>query len=188
MKRILSLLLTVLFVFSLSSCAKGPELDEVKARCEELILASQRLQEIINGEGLPVNDAYLTGSDYWFVDTEKSEYDSIDELSAAIDAVYEDSYARNIKDILFVGYNDAIGSLFPRFTEGDYGDLMQYKYVDELPEKTVFDFSAMEMVKSKPESFTVSIPANYDGKTENMQITFSYDTSSGVWLLNSPIY
>ncbi|MBR2454000.1 MAG: hypothetical protein IKB35_03255, partial [Clostridia bacterium] len=67
MKRILSLLLTVLFVFSLSSCAKGPELDEVKARCEELILASQELQEIINGEGLPVNDAYLTGSDYWFV-------------------------------------------------------------------------------------------------------------------------
>lgn len=184
----LALLFSICFIFVLSSCAKGPTLDEVRARCEELILASQELQEIINGEGLPVNDTYLTGSDYWFVDTEKSEYDSIEELTAAIDAVYEDNYARNIKDILFVGYNDAIGSLFPRFTEGDYGDLMQYKFTGELPEKTVFDFSGMEMVKSKPESFTVSVPASYDGKTENMEITFSYDTNSGAWLLNSPIY
>ena len=58
----------------------------------------------------------------------------------------------------------------------------------EYPEKTVFDFSAMTMKTSRPESFTVSVPATFDGKTENMEITFSYDTNSGVWLLNSPIY
>lgn len=188
MKKALSLLLICIFIFSFSSCAKGPSLDEVRARCEELILASQELQEIINGAGLPVNDQYFTGSDYWYVNTDESEYDSIAEITAAIDAVYEENYARNIKDILFVGYNDSVGSLFPRFTEGDYGDLMQYKYTGELPEKTAFDFSAMEMVKSRPDSFTVSVPASFDGKTENMEITFSYDTNSGVWLLNSPIY
>ena len=186
--KVLALLFSICFIFVLSSCAKGPSLDDVKARCEELILASQELQEIINGAGLPVNDQYFTGGDYWYVRTDVSEYDSIAEITAAIDAVYEESYARNIKEILFVGYNDAIGSLMPRFTEGDYGDLMQYKFTGELPEKTAFDFSAMTMKKSRPDSFTVSVPATFDGKTENMEITFSYDTNSGVWLLNSPIY
>ena len=189
MKKALSLLLVCIFIFSLSSCAKGPELDEVKARCEELILKSQDLQVIINGEGFSVYDQYYTGTDYWYVDLDESAYDTIEQISAEIDAVYAKTYAEGVKEVLFVGYSYEIGSLLPKYVEDEEGQLMQYKYLDqELPERYVFDFSAMTMVKSKAKSFTVSVPASCDGITENKEITFTYDKTGSVWLLNTPIY
>jgi len=176
----------------LTSCGSGPALDEVRARVCEAVRDSASLNTVLYGEGLPVNKESYTGYDYYYVDIEKSDYDSIDELKAAIAEIYTSDYCRALDESMFVGISDSIGSVLPRFREED-GVFMQDKYASSiLPGEREFDFDGMTMEKSSKNSFTVRIPATLDGKKDaDAVLTFRLETDSEgkpVWKLDSPTY
>jgi hypothetical protein len=178
---------------TLTSCGKGPALDEVREDIVSTVEKSLELNEIFYGEGLPVYKEMITGKDYYLVDTEKSSYDSIDELKAALAEVYTADYCTSMNEIMFVGIADDLVSLLPRFIEEDMdGTLMQDKYAESiLIGKREFDYSAMTMEKSSKNSFTVRIPATLDGKKdEDAVLTFKKEMADGkvVWKLDSPTY
>ncbi len=175
------------------SCGKGPELDEVRERIAETVEKSIELNDIFYGEGLPVYKEMITGKDYYLVDTEKSNYDSIEELKAALADVYTADYCTSINEVMFVGIADSFVSLLPRFIEEEMsGSLMQDKYAESiLIGRREFDYSAMTMEKSSKNSFTVRIPATLNGeKDEDAVLTFRKEMTDGgaVWKLDSPTY
>ncbi len=175
------------------SCGKGPELDEVREHIESTVEKSIELNEIFYGDGLPVYKEMITGKDYYLVNTELSEYDSIDELKAALAEVYTTDYCTSINEVMFVGIADNLVSLLPRFIEEEMsGTLMQDKYAESiLLGERVFDFDAMTMENSSRKSFTVRIPATLNGeKDEDAVLTFRKEMTDGkvVWKLDSPTY
>ena len=179
---------------TLISCGKGPQLDEVKDHVAATVDKSIELNEIFYGEGLPVFTEMITGNDYYLVDTEKSDYDTIDELKAALAEIYTTDYCTAMNEVMFVGIADNLGSLLPRFIEEDMsGMLMQDKYAENiLPGDRVFDYAAMTMERSSKNSFTVRIPATLNGeKDADAVLTFRREISSdgkAVWKLDSPTY
>ena len=178
---------------TLTSCGKGPQLDEVKDHVAATVDKSIELNEIFYGEGLPVFTEMITGNDYYLVDTEKSDYDTIDELKAALAEIYTTDYCTAMNEVMFVGIADNLVSLLPRFIEEDMsGMLMQDKYAENiLPGDRVFDYAAMTMEKSSKNSFTVRIPATLNGeKDADAVLTFKKEmTDNGaVWKLDSPTY
>ena len=177
---------------TLTSCG-GPKLDEVKDHVAATVDKSIELNEIFYGEGLPVFTEMITGNDYYLVDTEKSEYDTIDELKAALAEIYTTDYCTAMNEVMFVGIADNLVSLLPRFIEEDMsGMLMQDKYAENiLPGDRVFDYAAMTMEKSSKNSFTVRIPATLNGeKDADAVLTFKKEMNDGkaVWKLDSPTY
>ena len=173
---------------TLISCGKGPALDEVREDIVSTVEKSLELNEVFYGEGLPVYKEMITGKDYYLVDTEKSDYDSIDELKAALAEVYTTDYCTSLYEVMFTGIADNLVSLLPRFIEEDMdGTLMQDKYAESiLIGERVFDYSAMTMEKSSKNSFTVRIPATLDGeKDEDAVLTFKKEMTDGkvVWKL-----
>ena len=178
---------------TLISCGKGPQLDEVKDHVAATVDKSIELNEIFYGEGLPVFTEMITGNDYYLVDTEKSDYDTIDELKAALAEIYTTDYCTAMNEVMFVGIADNLGSLLPRFIEEDMsGMLMQDKYAENiLPGDRVFDYAAMTMEESSKNSFTVRIPATLNGeKDADAVLTFKKEMNDGkvVWKLDSPTY
>jgi len=191
LKAIKAVALTVVLGAAMlfTSCAgKGPELEEIKGRVEELVSASCELNAIYYGEGLPVITESYTGTDYYFVDVEKSDYDSMDSLKEATSAVYTSDYCEGIFETMFVGISNDIGAILPRFTEGDGGVLMQDKYLKNiLPGDREFLFDTMTIEKSSKNRVTVRISATLDGeKDEDAVIELRLE--KGVWLLDSPTY
>ena len=178
---------------TLISCGKGPQLDEVKDHVAATVDKSIELNEIFYGEGLPVFTEMITGNDYYLVDTEKSDYDTIDELKAALAEIYTTDYCTAMNEVMFVGIADNLVSLLPRFIEEDMsGMLMQDKYAENiLPGDRVFDYAAMTMEESSKNSFTVRIPATLNGeKDADAVLTFKKEMNDGkvVWKLDSPTY
>ena len=178
---------------SLVSCGKGPELEDVREDIVATVEKSLELNEVFYGEGLPVYKEMITGKDYYLVDTEKSDYDSIDELKAALAEVYTTDYCTALNEVMFVGIADNLVSLLPRFIEEEMsGTLMQDKYAESiLIGERAFDYAEMTMEKSSKNSFTVRIPATIDGeKDEDAVLTFKREmTENGVvWKLDSPTY
>ena len=178
---------------ALISCGKGPELDEVREHIESTVEKSVELNEVFYGEGLPVYKEIITGKDYYLVNTEKSDYDTIDELKEALAEVYTADYCTALGEVMFVGIADNLVSLLPRFIEEEMsGTLMQDMYAESiLLGERVFDYSAMTMEKSSKNSFTVRIPATLNGeKDEDAVLTFKKEmTDNGaVWKLDSPTY
>lgn len=171
----------------LTSCGSGPALDDVRDRVCEAVEDSAALNTVLYGEGLPVNKESYTGYDYYYVDVEKSDYDSIDELKAAIAEIYTSDYCRALEESMFVGISDSIGSVLPRFREED-GVFMQDKFVSSiLPGEREFDFGGMTMEKSAKNSFTVRIPATLDGK-KDADAVLTFRLEDNVWKLDSPTY
>lgn len=196
MKRVIKTAIFILCIASLfimTSCAKGPELEEVRSVVIERVTESTVLNKVFYGEGLPVYGNMYTGVDYYYVDVENSDFDTAEELKAAIARVYTKDYCMSLTETMFVGISDSIGAVLPRFTEDESGLLMQDKYAASiLPGERIFDFNAMTMESSKSDVFVVRIPATLDGeKDADAVLTFRQERNENnelVWKLDSPTY
>ena len=169
-----------------SSCG-GPTLEEIRPIAEALITDSLELNEIFFGYGLPTVEG-ITGTDYRYVDLEKSRYDTIDQLKEAARAVYTADYCEGIFETLFVGITDSVGVILPRFTEDDLGQLMQDRYIQSiLPGERTYSFDTMTIEKSGRKRVVIRSETETNGeKDEDAVLTLRFDGEK--WLLDTPTY
>ena len=99
-----ALLLPLLLLLSvlLSACAKGPAAEEIAPRVRELCERSFVLNEIYYGAGLPAV-ASATGSDYFYIDIDQTDFYTADLIREETEAVYTADYAARIEEAAFTG-------------------------------------------------------------------------------------
>ena len=208
MKRLIPLLLAVLLLggvlLGMSSCSASepaPDIDEVYDRLVQVIEASHEVNVLLFGAGLPVyprGDAEddLVHRYYGFSDesrvfvTPYAKYGSIEEMQAAIAAVYSTEYRASLYESLFTGYaSDGMSVIMPaRFSE-DEKYLYMSQHVDPLVEGVrVYDYASMEIVSySHSSMLRVSIMSytdKYPDEWKKVYLTFVYE--NGDWYLDSP--
>ena len=208
MKRLISLLLTVLLLSSallgLSSCnasETAPDIDEVYDRVVQVIEASHEVNVLLFGAGLPVyprGDAEdnLVHRYYGISDesrvfvTPYAKYGSIEEMQAAIAAVYSTEYRASLYESLFTGYaSDEMSVMMPARFSADEKYLYMSQYVDPLVEGVrMYDYSSMEIVSySHSSKLRVSISSytdKYPDQWKTVYLSFVYE--NGDWYLDSP--
>ena len=208
MKRLIPLLLAVLLLggvlLGMSSCSASepaPDIDEVYDRLVQVIEASHEVNVLLFGAGLPVyprGDAEddLVHRYYGFSDesrvfvTPYAKYGSIEEMQAAIAAVYSTEYRASLYESLFTGYADGeLSVIMPaRFSEDDRY-LYQNKHVDPLVEGVrVYDYATMEIMKgSNASRIRVSVSSyseSYPDLWKTVYLSFVFE--NGDWYLDSP--
>lgn len=201
------LLLAVLF---LPSCAEAHDPDEAMAALSSLIEASYALNEIYFGEGLPITDDREDVERFYAsVDTDVTSvnyhpvaadcgYASEDEIRAATEAVFSESYCSYLFTRAFTG----ISAVFDEGTEQEitrtatyaryiqYGDVLTVRLnlaEEAIPLNREYDCANATIVQNRSAYVLFSVPTRVDGQPdENVEIRMVW-TADG-WRLDSPTY
>lgn len=184
---------------------------ELTARMEELIPAAREINEIIWGEGLPLDpDAEplldtVTGAQYRPVAPD-AVYKSTDELRSAISEVYSSAYiASAINYTAFDGSEGADDGyeLYPRYSDmrlvNDDGSTTDILGIDITnkgfsltasldPNSVKFERRILSWNGLWWESdlITVSLTENYNNSSSTREINLRLE--DGIWLLDDPTY
>ena len=184
-----ALLLPLLLLLSLllSACAKGPAAEEIAPRVRELCERSFVLNEIYYGAGLPAV-ASATGSDYFYIDIDQTDFYTADLIREETEAVYTADYAARIEEAAFTGVTSEVGALLARFSEDGDGNLMQHRDAESiLPGKRVFLYDTLTVERSSPSEVKVRLAATLDGEKDDDAL-LTLKKENGVWLLDTPTY
>ncbi|MBE6572953.1 MAG: hypothetical protein E7652_01000 [Ruminococcaceae bacterium] len=165
--------------------------EKAQAILESLLPASEEINEIIWGDGLPVaKDAMgklesVTGAQYRPVDKD-CEYKSVKELKKAISKVYSPRFVEtDINKIMFDGDGDV---LVGRYRDGKNGletNIMNEGY--EAVGKTYIDPASAKVTGAEFAEVYLTVEDVYeDGSRKERQITI-VKTSDG-WRLDTPTY
>ena len=209
MKRIISLLLTVILVITLSatvltSCDKKYDEDEVREAAKRLIEESILLNEIYWGEGIPYNVGDKNNSDgVYYAAIEAYHYQwgfkTIDELRALTAKTFSKGYCQNIETTMLTGiveggenvflsrYYQKISSLdgTPEFI------MVNSDWEVELIGRVTYDYDSIKVIGSEDETVYVTVMATvteegYDPQTREIRIAL-VEESDG-WKIDSPTY
>ncbi|MBQ4298331.1 MAG: hypothetical protein II771_08540 [Clostridia bacterium] len=184
-----ALLLPLLLLLSLllSACAKGPAAEEIAPRVRELCERSFVLNEIYYGAGLPAV-ASATGSDYFYIDIDQTDFYTADLIREETEAVYTADYAARIEEAAFTGVTSEVGALLARFSEDGDGNLMQHRDAESiLPGKRAFLYDTLTVERSSPSEVKVRLAATLDGEKDDDAL-LTLKKENGVWLLDTPTY
>lgn len=208
MKKLLSILiLTVLLVTSLPSCAKEPRLDDYKDEMVALIEASYEINDIFFGEGLPTykrggefdNEYHIYGDSEQYMAYEyvvqNEKYLFTDQIKWAAEKVYTAEYLDDIYTMAFDGYADEnTGAV----TTARYIDvnswIMKYSYGDTdpfnvLPGNRRYDFDTVEIVKPYSKTYiSITIDSYLEGDSEILPVTLRFKRTENGLRLDTPTY
>lgn len=169
-KKILILILTVCLLFGTAAtflwCASrwAPKVEDIYDRVVELIEASNELNTVIYGAGLPVypTDSLYAEFSYLYFDfayegdyemvSAFSKFKSVDEIKYAAEQVYSAAYLNDvIYPALFDGYaiQDGRGGIafaFSRYLTEDEWLYQSTKYEISTVGKRIYDYSTMKVV------------------------------------------
>ena len=204
LRSILLLLVLAMMPLVGSSCSDrgpAPELEDVYDRLVEVVEASHEVNTLLFGVGLPT---YARGDAedelthrYYGVDDNGTEYVTpyarfalIEDMKAAISAVYGSAYRESLMESLFTGYADSgiAGNLPARYTQNEYA-LYQSTYVKSLVSGVrVYDYASMEILPESYDTYLrVSVRSYTDdtpGEWTTTRLSFVYE--NGDWYLDSP--
>lgn len=179
-------LLLALLLF-LPACGKKPTAEELAPRVRELCEQSFVLNEIYYGAGLPAV-ASVTGTDYCYVDIDKTDYYTADLIREATEAVYTADYAARLEETAFTGVTNDVGALLARFSEDGDGNLMQHRDTESiLPGKRAFLYETMKLEKASADEARIRLSATLDGAPDDDAV-LTFKKENGVWLLDTPTY
>ena len=191
MKKLLSLILTLLTVMSLASC--GAELDHARARelAEPLITASQELDVILVGEGLPATEE--KNGKYTKVASEK--YTSVSEIKAAMMEIYTPELYEILAGNSLKGSSNEHGTIYSRYIDMD-GALYSYDGAKvNVPYPRRYDFDTIHAINMTDiriiftvDTYSADENGNYSTTPENIELKLIYDDATGKWLLDTPTY
>ena len=182
---------------------------ELTARMEELIPRAAGLNEVIWGAGLPADPsadpplASVTGAQYRVVAPD-AEYQTLDELRAAISEVYSEAFIReHISYIVFDGDEGLTEELKPRYTRMkvvDESDQPVERLGVDITNKgfalnATIDPSSARFARRVPEwnglwwesdRIVVTVTETYNGVTSDREL--SMRLQDGQWYLDEATY
>lgn len=150
----------------------------------------------------PHFDFYYSAADpkeYDYVSFEE-EYQTIDSIKEAAEAVYSAEYLADIYDTMFVGSSEienagGLATLSPRYIEytDDMGTAYLMKsntYEPLISERRIYDFSTAEIVKrSNSKYLTVQIESYLESAPDDrLTVKLTMTLQDGEWYLDSATY
>ena len=199
MKRILSLLLASVLLFSLASCGgSGLSDDEIRDVYADLIEQSYLLNDVYYGDGLPfVNDpetmAALAGasSRFSYMPVDKNApLKSEAEIREATLAVFTKDMCEHLFVLAFEGMStgDDETVVYARYIEMEEILTVRIDLAEEaLPLGRVYDLDSMDILNQSGNRIVASFATSVDGEPSvNVKLTL-VKTAEG-WRLDSPTY
>lgn len=181
-------------LLSLVSCTGSAAItdDEAKGILEELLPKAEQINDIIWGQGLPVEPGQdgilntVTAAQYRTV-AKDSPYQSTEELKAAIAEVYSDAYIKSSIDyICFEGAGAELESaetdLYPRYKDNDDGVLIVDITNKGFELTTEYDISSVKVVSASGKKQTLEVDSNI-GKVKLVIVD-----QNGEWRFDGPAY
>ena len=191
MKKLLSLILTLLTLTSLLSC--GGELDHAKARelAVPLIEASQELDIILVGAGLPLTEE-KNGK---YTKVAEGEYKSVDEIKAAMSEIYTPELYEILVGNSLKGSSNEHGTIYSRYIDMD-GALYSYdKAKIYVPYPRRYDLDSIRATDMTDiriiftvDTYAADEHGTYSATPENIELKLLYDEPTEKWLLDTPTY
>lgn len=191
MKKLLSIILALLAVLACTSC--GAELDHARARelAVPLIEASQQLDIILVGTGLPVTEE-KNGK---YTKVASDEYKSVSEIKAAMAEVYTPELCEILKGNSLKGSTTEHGTIYSRYIDID-GSIYSYDGARVyVPHPRRYDFDTVRAINMTDiriiftvDTYSADESGNYSDTPENIELKLLYDEALGKWLLDTPTY
>lgn len=207
---LLALFLAILPIFTLTGCARTPELDTVRDRFAELIEASGDINDVLWGEGLPFYDTdseYAlahglydeTGiqlGNYRYVTAEALEkYPTLEDIRLAARKVYSSAFLDGVETSLFEGNMISTGSVSivsrARYAEINNTLCILSGWNQNLSyHRRVFDTSSMQIIKklSSSDVITVSVASSLPDGSDQQTVSLRFVLENNSWMLDSPTY
>ena len=207
MKKIL---LTIPLLLALASCTPANDPDTVRAALDSLVTKSYALNEVYFGAGLPISDdredverfyasfdTDIASINYHPVAADAA-FHSEDEIRAATEAVFSESYCAYLFERAFSGISDTFDAgtenevtktaAYARYIQ--YGDTLTVRLnlADEaIPLNRTYDCADAEILENKKNSVTFSVPSSVNGLPDE-EIEIKIVRESDGWRLDSPTY
>ena len=124
--KIIAVALLCIFTFGLTGCTKKLSRDEATAKVSELVEASYEINEIVFGNGLEYIETEESKNTRYALVLENDKYNSISDISNAIDRIFSEDYGKVLKTTAFDGQGGAVdGTKVPeRYIENEQGFLV----------------------------------------------------------------
>lgn len=181
MKKLFSVVLSLLLIFSLFSCGAGTQDDaELLSALSSLAPKARELYGIIYGDDLErVSEAE---SDGYYAVTETAKYKSISELKSAISNVFSEGYSEVLYNTAFNGavLNEIV--IYAKFIEKDGRLYVNPKSTENFGKAREFDLSGARVLKANRFRAIIAVPDG-DGVLE-----VTLQKENGVWKLDSALF
>ena len=204
MKRIIAIIVALASAFSLASCDRSYNENEIRAAAEELVKKAILLNEIFYGEGIhfdrdenTADGAYYEASSYYI---QNVGIETVDDLKDMAREVFSEDYAELIFSTVLspVTDNDYIYSMARYYQKNDAltGENIAIMVYSEatvyLTDKMEYDYSSVEVTGSKGERvyFNISVKVT-DSETDEDHImtrSVALVEEKGGWRIDSPTY
>lgn len=190
MKKLLSFALSLVCIIGLVSCG---QLDSQKAHdiAVPLIEASQKLDLVLYGTGLPVTDE--KNGKYTKVDS--ADYTCLDDIKAEMNEIYTPELAEIIRNSALKGSTSEHGTTYARYIDID-GALYSYDgakvYVPHARRYDLDSIRATNMTDRRiiftVDTYTADEDGTYSDTPVNIELKLIYDDAYEKWLLDTPTY
>lgn len=182
----------VVLTLTLKDRAELISAEEAEAILTELLPKAEEINDIIWGEGLPVEPGQdealktVTAAQYRTV-AKDAPYQSIDELKTAIASVYSDAFIENtINYAAFEGAEDALedtaAQMYPRYSENDTGVLLVDITNPGFELTTEIDASTVKVVDAEKNKQHLEVESN----AGTLKIVIVLQENG--WRLDTPTY
>ena len=199
MKKIISLILIAVLLFTICSCGKEKnreyDEEEVKAAAQDLIQKSKKLNEIFWGKGIPYveDDSYKKGQ-YYPADPEylsKIGMESVIEILSETEKVFSKSYTDSISRSVFSAKTGDYGmSGYTRYYQGIEVIMVYTRYSPLLTDEVTYLVDQITVIGSKGEKVIVKVPVKVTrgDVSQTREIEVDLIEEENGWRIDSPTY
>ncbi len=176
----------------LGLCSCG-QLDSQKAHdiAVPLIEASQRLDTVLYGAGLPVTEQ-KNGK---YTKTASDEYTCLDDIKADMNEIYTPELAEIVRNSTLKGSTSEHGTTYARYIDID-GALYSYDGAKiYVPHARRYDFDSIRATNMtdrriifEVDTYTADEDGNYRDTPDRIELKLIYDDALEKWLLDTPTY
>jgi hypothetical protein len=203
--KVISLILVIVILsslFTLTSCNRKYDEDEVIAAAKVLLKDAELLNEIYYGKGIRYYDTEIKNAGYYKRSdaTHLSElgFDTIDELKALTERTFSYEYSQNIYTTLLYGFKEdgkvVTAARYYQYTDTKTQEsfIMVYtKFEVMFKDTIVYDYDSIEVERSKKENVYLTVNAtvtNAEGVSQQIILSVTLIEEVGGWRICNPTY
>lgn len=204
-RRVISLILVIVILsslFTLTSCNRKYDEEEVIAAAKVLLKDAELLNEIYYGKGIRYYDTEIENAGYYkrADATHLSElgFDTIDELKALTERTFSYEYSQNIYTTLLYGFKEdgkvVTAARYYQYTDTKTQEsfIMVYtKFEVMFKDTIVYDYDSIEVERSKKENVYLTVNAtvtNAEGVSQQIILSITLIEEVGGWRICNPTY
>ena len=204
-EKAVSLILVIIILtslFSLSSCNRRYDEEEVVAAAKTLLKDAEVLNEIYYGKGIRYYDTEIQNTGYYrradASHLSELGFSTIDELKAMTEKTFSYEYSQNLYTTLLYGFKEE-GKIVTAARYYQYNDeennesyIMVYTRFDVMFKDTiVYDYDSIKVEKSKKDNVYLSVKAtvtNANGQSQEVTLSITLIEEVGGWKICNPTY